>query len=102
MAGKDPVDLLHTTAKHESNPTADNVFPIFLKRFAYHYLQAFPSVMSYTNKTWKKIYDFVYYRLTLLGEVCFNTVTRYKINPFNEVWLENQQLILPCLKNGGM
>ena len=73
-----------------------------LKRFAYHYLQAFPGIMSYTNKTWRKIYDFVYYRLTLLVKVCFSTVTRYKINPFNGVWLENQQLILPCLKNGGM
>jgi hypothetical protein len=38
-----------------------------LKRFAYHYLQAFPSIISYTNKTWRKIYDFVYYRLTLQG-----------------------------------
>lgn len=73
-----------------------------LKRFAYHYLQAFPSVMSYTNKTWRKIYDFAYYRLTLLVEVCFSTVTRYKINPFSGICLENQQLLLPCLKNGGM
>jgi hypothetical protein len=34
-------------------------------------------------------------------EVGFSTVSRYKINPFNGVCLENQQLILPCLKNGG-
>ncbi len=73
-----------------------------LKRFAYQYLQAFPGIMSYTTKTWRKIYDFVYYRLTLLVEVCFSTVSRYKINPFSGVWMENQQLILPCLKNGGM
>ncbi len=57
--------------------------------------------MSYTNKTWRKIHDFVYYWLTLLVEVCFSMVTRYKINPFNGVWLEKQLLILPFLKNGG-
>jgi len=47
-----------------------------LKRFAYHYLQAFPSIMSYTNKTWKKIYDFVYYRadttVSFASVTCFD------------------------------
>lgn len=73
-----------------------------LKRFAIQYLQAFPSIMAYTNKTWKKIYDFVYYRLSLLVNLCFSPMTRYKIFPYAGVWLENQQLILPGLKNGGM
>jgi hypothetical protein len=73
-----------------------------LKKFAYSYLSSFPSIMSYTNKAWGNICDFIFYRLSLLVECCFSTVTRYKINPYAGIWQERQQLILPCLKNGGM
>lgn len=73
-----------------------------LKRFAYDYLQAFPSIMKYKNKDWKKIYDFVYYRLSMLIETCFSSVTRYNIDPYKGKWQEGNQLIIPCLKNGGM
>lgn len=73
-----------------------------LKRFAYIYLQAFPSIMKYKNKDWKKIYDFVYYRLSMLLEHCFSSVTRFNINPYKGKWHDANQLIIPCLKNGGM
>ncbi|MDD4310180.1 MAG: hypothetical protein PHO32_07350, partial [Candidatus Cloacimonetes bacterium] len=73
-----------------------------LKRFAYKYLTAFPSIMMYRNKDWKKIYDFVYYRLSELLSHCFSSVTRYNIDPFKGKWQEGEQLIIPCLKNGGM
>ena len=73
-----------------------------LKRFANDYLQAFPAIMKYKNKSWKKIYDFVYYRLSMLLEICFSSVTRYNINPYKGKWQEGEQLIIPCCKNGGM
>ena len=73
-----------------------------LKRFAYIYLQAFPAIMKYKNTHWKKIYDFVYYRLSMLLEHCFSSVTRFNINPYKGKWHDANQLIIPCLKNGGM
>ena len=73
-----------------------------LKRFAYKYLQAFPAIMKYKNKDWKKIYAFVYYRLSMLVTRCFSSVTRFNINPYKGKWQEGNQLIIPCLKNGGM
>jgi len=33
-----------------------------LKRYAITYLQAFPAIMKYTNRSWKNIYGFVYYQ----------------------------------------
>ena len=73
-----------------------------LKRFAYKYLLSFPAIMKYKNKDWKKIYDFVYYRLSELVTRCFSSVTRFNINPYQGKWHEGNQLIIPCLKNGGM
>lgn len=73
-----------------------------LKRFAYDYMKAFPNIMKYKNKHWKKIYDFVYYRLSLLLQSCFAAVTRFNINPFKGKWHDANQLIIPCLKNGGI
>jgi len=73
-----------------------------LKRFAYKYLIAFPAIMKYRNKDWKKIYGFVYYRLSELVNSCFSSVTRFNINPYKGKWQEGNQLIIPCLKNGGM
>ncbi|MDP3014567.1 MAG: transposase [Candidatus Subteraquimicrobiales bacterium] len=73
-----------------------------LKRFAYKFLLAFPNIMTYTQKDWKTIYDFVYYRLSLLIDKCFSSVSRYNLNPHKGKWHEAKQLIIPCLKNGGM
>lgn len=72
-----------------------------LKKFAGAYIQAFPSIMKYKNKSWKKIYGFVYYRISMLLEACFSSVTRFNINPYKGKWHERNQLIIPCLKNGG-
>lgn len=73
-----------------------------LKRFAAQYLIAFPSIMKYSNKQWKQIYDFVYYRLSKLVETCFSWISRYNLQPYKGKWHENQQMIIPCFKNGGM
>lgn len=73
-----------------------------LKRYAYAYLQAFPSIMHKRPKDWKKIFDFAYYRLSELLETCLSHVTIYDTGPFNGLCAERQQLIIPCLENGGM
>ncbi|MDD2683782.1 MAG: hypothetical protein PHY21_06610 [Candidatus Cloacimonetes bacterium] len=73
-----------------------------LQRFAYIYLQAFPAIMKYRNKDWKDIYNFVYYRLSMLRESCFGAVTRFNIDPFKGKWGDANQLIIPCSKNGGI
>lgn len=73
-----------------------------LKKYAFAYLEAFQSIMSYSNKHWKQIFDFSYYRLSELVKTCFATVSRYNINPHAGKWLEYNQLEIPCLKNGGM
>jgi len=73
-----------------------------LKKFAFQYLNVFSSIMRYKNKTWKKIYDFAYYSLSEVVKVCFSQINRYDIKPFEGVWAEYQQLLIPCLKNGGM
>lgn len=73
-----------------------------LKRYAYLFLEAFPSIMKYCNSRWKKIYDFIYYRLSILVQMCFTSVTRYNINPYAGRWLKSIQLEIPYIKNGGM
>ena len=73
-----------------------------LKSFAYELLANFPHIMGYSTRLWKQIYDFIYYRLANVLQHCFAYVTRYKILEYGGKWVESQQLILPCLKNGGM
>lgn len=73
-----------------------------LKRFAYIYLHAFPAIMKYKNTDWKKIYDFVYYRLSMLLQTCFSSISTRNIMPYKGKWHDANQLIIPCLKNGGM
>ncbi len=77
-------------------------FVYSLKSFAYQLLQSFPNIMIYSNRLWKKILDFVYYRIAKVLRHCFAHVTRYHILKYGGKWVENQQLIIPCLKNGGM
>lgn len=73
-----------------------------LKSYAHQLLHSFPSLMAYTNSKWKQIYDFVYYRISAVLSYCFAHVRRYKILKFGGKWAEGQQMIIPCLKNGGM
>lgn len=73
-----------------------------LKSYAHQLLQSFPHIMGYSNRLWKQIYDFVYYRITRVLSHCFAHVTRYNILEYGGVWTDSQQLIIPCLKNGGM
>ena len=42
--------------------------------------------MAYTNKDWKKVFSFIYYKLTMLLKECFSMVSRAKINPYKGVW----------------
>ena len=73
-----------------------------LKSYAYQLLQSFPHIMGYSNRLWKQIYDFALYKITKVLSHCFAHVTRYNILEYGGKWTEAQQLILPCLKNGGM
>ncbi|MFW5627864.1 MAG: transposase [Candidatus Cloacimonadaceae bacterium] len=73
-----------------------------LKSYAHKLLHSFPSLMGYTNGKWKQIYDFIYYRISAVLSYCFAHVRRYKILKFGGKWAEGQQMIIPCLKNGGM
>ncbi|HPF09343.1 MAG TPA: hypothetical protein PL020_06385, partial [Candidatus Cloacimonadota bacterium] len=47
----------------------------------------------------KDIYDFVYYRLSILLESCFGAVTRFNIDPFKRKWGDANQLIIPGIKS---
>ncbi|HOY85680.1 MAG TPA: transposase [Candidatus Syntrophosphaera sp.] len=73
-----------------------------LKSFALTLMVAFPQLMIYSNRLWKQIFDFVYYRITRVVAYCFSHVTRLNILKYGGKWAESKQLILPCLKNGGM
>lgn len=77
-------------------------FMYSLKAYVKLFLEAFPSIMKYSNSRWKKIYDFVYYRISKLISLCFATVTRYKIMIYSGKWRNSQQLYIDWGKNGGM
>ena len=47
----------------------------------------------------KDIYDFVYYRLSILLESCFGAVTRFNIDPFKRKWGDANQLIISSHPN---
>lgn len=73
-----------------------------LKSIAHQLLLTFAHFMSYDNRSWKQIYEFAYYKITRVLSHCFAHVTRYNILEYGGKWAEAQQLIIPCLKNGGM
>lgn len=68
-----------------------------LKSFAHQLLQSFPNIMKYSNRLWKQIYNFVCYRIARVLSHCFAYVTRYHILIYGGKWVEDQQLIIPCL-----
>lgn len=72
-----------------------------LKSNAPTLLIGFPNIMQYSNHLWKQVYDFVYNRIAKLLSHCFALVTRYNILEYDGKWNDFQQLIIPCLKNGG-
>lgn len=73
-----------------------------LKRYATDIMFSFPHQIIYRPKLWKKIYDFIYYKLSNIVSLCFSFVTRYNVNKFKGVWSNYMQLEIPCMKNGGM
>ncbi len=73
-----------------------------LKNYAHQLLYSFPNMMKHSNRKWKQIYDFVYYRISKVLTYCFAHIRRYNILKFDGKWTEGQQMIIPCLKNGGM
>ena len=73
-----------------------------IKPYAHILLQSFPNIMMYSNRLWKQVYGFIYYRISKTLAHCFSYVRRYNILEYGGKWVESQQLILPCLKNGGM
>jgi hypothetical protein len=77
-------------------------FVYSLKSFIHQLLQSFPHIMIYSNRLWRQIYGFAYYKITRVLSHCFAHVTRYNILEYGGKWADSQQLIIPCLKNGGM
>lgn len=73
-------------------------FVYSLKSFAYQLLQSFPHIMKYSNRLWKQIYNFVYYKISEVIKTCFERVTRHKIIQYGNPWKEKYQLIIPGLK----
>lgn len=73
-----------------------------LKKFVNVLLEAFPSIMKNSNKRWKKVYDFVYYKLSALLQSCFMHIKRYDLCPYAGKWHDQNQLQIPFMKNGGM
>ncbi|MDP3114985.1 MAG: transposase [Candidatus Cloacimonadaceae bacterium] len=73
-----------------------------LKRIAEQIMMAFPHYMNYSKKKWKKIYGFVYYKLSGIVSLCFAHVSRYNVDKFKGVRRDYMQLEIPCMKNGGM
>ncbi len=73
-----------------------------LKNYVHQLLYSFPNMMKHSNRKWKQIYDFVYYRISKVLSYCFAHIRRYNILKFGGKWTEGQQMIIPCLKNGGM
>lgn len=73
-----------------------------LKSYVNKLVISHPHIMQYSNRLWKQAYNFVFYRITNVLTNCFSMVKRYNILEYGGKWAESQQLILPCLKNGGM
>ncbi len=63
---------------------------------------AFPNILIYSNRLWKEIYRFVYYRITNVVSDCFSYVTMSDIDKYKGKCVESQRIILPCSKNGGI
>jgi hypothetical protein len=62
-----------------------------LKRIAMHLMQAFPHIMKYSNRKWKQIYDFVYYRIANLLDICLGYISKYNITTFKRLKKDNDQ-----------
>lgn len=57
-----------------------------LKSIAIKLMNAFPQIMKYSNRKWKQIYDFIYYRIAEVLDVCFSYLSKYNITTFK--WLK--------------
>lgn len=77
-------------------------FVYSLKSYAADIMLSFPHQINYKPKDWKKIYDFIYYKISAILALCFAHVSRYNMNKFKGVWHNYMQLEIPCCKNGGM
>ena len=73
-----------------------------LKSMVHELYLSFPHLMTYSHRLWKKIYDFSYYKISRVLRHCFAYTKRYDIRKYGGKWVEDQQMIIPCLKNGGM
>lgn len=57
-----------------------------LKPIAIKLMKAFPRIMKYSNRKWKQIYDFIYYRIAEVIDVCFSYLSKYNKTTFK--WLK--------------
>lgn len=102
--GWEKIQLLSYTALRNMNQLLllTMCYLYSLKKIAAKLLLTFPNIMKYTNKKWKQIYDFVYYRISILLEYCLIYVTRYKLARYKTLYNDDHQLVLSFIKNGGM
>lgn len=57
--------------------------------------QAFPKLICFTNKDWKRLFEFTYYRIAQFLSICFLEVRFYNKSPYKGKSSEQQQLIIP-------
>lgn len=56
--------------------------------------KVFPHIMKYSNRRWKQIYNFIYYRLALVLESSLAHTTRYKVIKFKWPKKDTEQLLI--------
>lgn len=56
--------------------------------------QTFPYIMKYSNRKWKEIYNFIFYRLALVLELSLAHTTRYKVIKFKWPKKDTEQLLI--------
>jgi hypothetical protein len=94
--------MSYTGLKNMNQLLLTMCFVYSLKSCAVRLLQSFQNILIYSKRRWKKIYDFVYYKISLVLNACFAHTTRYNLLKYGGKWVEGQQMIIPCLENGGM
>lgn len=68
-----------------------------LKEMVVKITDAFPTIMKYTDKKWKEIFNFVYYRLSVVLKTCLTRIRRYNIITYNWRDKDSEQLYIAGL-----
>jgi len=65
-----------------------------IKKYIIKIAQAFPKLICFTTKDWKRLFEFAYYRLSQFLSLCFLGVRFYDKSPYKGKWTEKQQLTI--------